>query len=243
MSETKFDITLRSWMERSAERLRSVSAESTHPFAGPALKLAVELLEHSLPPYRQAIDRVAAEGEDAARAAEEIARAEDRIDQAYLRLWATAQSRYFSARAAPGVDETLLKRRLERGLPLSPSVFSSLGVDRARSHMKGALIYATDALGVDDPALTEALQALDHLDQALTRTDREKAQAVRATQLIFEARQQARQAYTAARQIVEAALALEDDESLRQLMPAVGSLYHTTSAPARSSVPPEPTQA
>src|SRR5690554_1587447 len=225
MSETKFDVTLKAWMERSVDRLKAVAPKTDDPHGQKALELAVDLLEGRLVPYSAAVSEALAEGEEAARAAEDVARAEVKVEAAYERLYATAQANYYLAVADAAVDAALLKERMDRGIPLPPSGFRALGIDRTRSVMGTALGYAEEALGAEHPAVLEAKSAYEAFSKALKVGDSEKADAVRANQKLFAARDAARQAYVAARQFVDAALALNADESIRQLMPGISTMY------------------
>src|SRR5690554_2933152 len=208
MSETKFDTTLQSWMERSATRVGPVAAKVDDTYARQVLELSVALLLARLGPYRLAVARALEENEKAARAAEEVARAEAEVKAAYGRLHATAQAAYYSARADQTQDEELLKRRLARGMPQAPSIFNKLGIDRTRSAMSTALRYAEGALGAESTAVVEAQQAFDALSSALDAADHQKARAVNTMQRLFQARESAKSAYVAARQFVDGALSL-----------------------------------
>ena len=225
MSEAKFDVTLKAWMERSADRLKTVAPKTEDPHGQKALELAVELLEGRLVPYSQAVREALAEGEEAARASEDVARAEVQVEVAYERLYATAQATYYLAVADASVDAEILKERLDRGMPLPPSGFRALGVDRTGSVMGTALVYAGEALGADHPVVVEAQGAQEAFSKALKVADAENADAVKAMQKLFAARTQARRAYVAARQFVDAALSLDADASIRQLMPAITTMY------------------
>ncbi|TXD40838.1 hypothetical protein FRC96_05190 [Lujinxingia vulgaris] len=227
MSETKFDATLQSWMERGATRLGPVAAKVDDEYARRVLELSVALLLARLGPYRLAVARALEENEKAARAAEDVARAEAEVKSSYGRLYATAQAAYYSARADQTQDDELLKRRLARGMSRTPSVFNKLGIDRMRSMMSTALRYAEGALGVDLPAVVEAQQAFDDLSAALDAADNQKARAVHTMQKLFQAREQAKSAYIAARQFVDGALSLDSDRSIAQLMPAISDMYMT----------------
>ncbi|RAL19975.1 hypothetical protein DL240_19375 [Lujinxingia litoralis] len=230
MSETKFDTTLQSWMERSATRLGPVAAKVDDEYARRVLELSVALLLARLGPYRLAVVRSLEENEKAARAAEDVARAEAEVKTSYGRLYATAQAAYYTARADQTQDDELLKRRLVRGMPRAPSVFNKLGIDRARSAMNTALRYAEGALGVESAAVVEAQQVFDGLSTALDAADNQKARAVHTMQRLFQAREHAKSAYIAARQFVDGALSLDSDRSIGQLMPAISEMYMTRQA-------------
>lgn len=227
MSETKFDATLQSWMERGATRLGPVAAKVDDEYARRVLELSVALLLARLGPYRLAVARALEENEKAARAAEDVARAEAEVKSSYGRLYATAQAAYYSARADQMQDDELLKRRLARGMPQAPSVFLMLGVDRVRSLMSTALRYAEGALGVELPVVVEAQQSFDALSAALDAADNQQSRAVHARQKLFQARESARKAYVAARQFVDGALSLDENKSLGQLMPPISDMYTT----------------
>src|SRR5690554_3629909 len=180
MSETKFDVTLKAWMERSADRLKTVAPKTDDSHGRQALELAVDLLEGRLVPYSKAVSEALAEGEEAARAGEDVARAEVEVEVAYERLYATSQANYHLAVADPETDAQLLKERLDRGMPVPPSGFRALGIDRTRSVMGTALRYAEEALGAEHSAVVNAQSAHEAFSQALKVADSEKADAVKA---------------------------------------------------------------
>ena len=231
MSETHFDVTLKAWMERAADQIRAMAPKTAHARGQQALVLAADLLEEALLPYSAAVGEALAEGEEAARAAESVAEADVAMDGAYERLYATAQSNYYGAVADVTVNAARLKDRLDRGMPLPPSGFRALGLDRSRAVMEGALTYANDALGADHAVVVDAQAAYDGFVQARKAANAENSDAVLAMQKLFAARDEARRAYVAARQFVEGALSLNENESLRQLMLPLNSMYRSTGRP------------
>ncbi|RAL20365.1 hypothetical protein DL240_17440 [Lujinxingia litoralis] len=231
MSETHFDLTLKAWMERAADQVRAMAPKTAHTRGQQALVLAADLLEEALLPYSAAVGEALAESEEAARAAEAVSQADVAMDGAYERLYATAQSNYYLAVADVTVNATLLKERLDRGMALPPSGFRALGLDRSRAVMEGALTYANDALGADHAVVVDAQAAYDGFVQARKAANAENSDAVLAMQKLFAARDEARRAYVAARQFVEGALSLNENESLRQLMLPLNSMYRSTGRP------------
>ncbi|TXD37279.1 hypothetical protein FRC98_11145 [Lujinxingia vulgaris] len=225
MSETKFDMKLQAWLERSARRLGPVAARVEDSYAREALELAERLMLSKLGPYRLAVDQAQEANETSARAAEEVSKAQVAAEDAYARLHAASQAHYYTALSQGGAEREMLKRRLSRGMPQAPSAFTVLGVDRKRSVMSGALRYAEQTLGADHPVVAESRDSHEALSQALDNADNHKARAVKQTQRLFSSRECARLAYMAARQIVEAALSLDGDGSLSQLMPPISDVY------------------
>jgi len=176
-----------------------------------------------------------AESEESARAAEAVAEADVEMEGAYERLYATSQANYYLAVADTTVNAALLKERLDRGMSLPPSGFRALGLDRSRAVMEGALTYANDALGKEHAVVVDAQAAFDAFVQARKAANAEKSDAVLAMQKLFAARDEARRAYVAARQFVEGALSLNENESLRQLMLPLNSMYRSAGRPGGST--------
>ncbi|RDV36520.1 hypothetical protein DV096_18895 [Bradymonadaceae bacterium TMQ3] len=225
MSETKFDMKLQAWLERSARRLAPVAARVEESYAREALELASGLMLSKLGPYRLAVDQAQEANETSARAAEEVAKAQVAVEGAYARLHAASQAHYYVALSQGESEKETLKRRLNRGMPQAPSAFNVLGVDRKRSVMSRALRYGEQVLGANHEVVVESRGVYEGLSQALDAADSQKARAVKQMQRLFSARDSARLAYVAARQIVEAALLLDGDGSLGQLMPPVSDVY------------------
>ena len=230
MLETKFDVTLRSWIERAASRLKALQIKDA--LAKKAILLAIEALERTHHPYQQALDRLDKESEEARRAAEVVARAEGQVVTCYDALRSTCQAHYYLSKADATQDSELFKIRLDRAMPMGPAEFASLGVDRTASAMATALKYAGEEIGVGHRAVVEAQQALEALKLALDQADAEKTQAVEAMQALYAARQAAKNGYVSARRFVNGALSLEQiGESISQIMAPISDIYNASPAP------------
>jgi hypothetical protein len=246
MHEAKFDIGLKALFNRGKNRVQNI--EVAQPSGREMIGMAYNLLDQKFAPYDAAVAAVQKEGEEAARAAEEVALAEVDTEEAFAHLHATGTARLYELKADPNEDADLYERRMSRGMPLNPSEFSHLGVDRTSAAMATAIEFMTGEFPDGHAALERAREAHANLKAKLEAADSEEAERVAAMQALFDARTSAKRAYSAARKLVDAALSLDgSEERISQLMPPLSSIYDSatpsTDEPVVPDEPVEPVEA
>lgn len=239
MLNTKFD---QAFDERCVNAIEWLNANTYADADAEGLRVAaLNLVQKGYDRFADLRDLTQFEQDDYNAAAVALSQADGRAERAFQTLTYRVQAKKFEKRATSEEAFERFQAAANQGFGnVMPSAFAAMDVDTSLDVLKKATAFARTHLGASDPDILAAQDAHAELDRCRRVARGEESEYATAMADLVAARDYARTHYTAAREVLSAALRLVGSKHLGRIMPPLYTIYKSATPATSADASPAP---